>query len=755
MARILDTSLATKRVKPLTNIALEIGQEIQLEVNLADFLQKNKDKEATFNRNLEKRQGIKYRIAYTQANFRRFNHQRLHYSNTALIHLGARLIDLVVSSSCLFETKQVEKYTTVVPSDWLMKTWEKNAKLLEHYSHEYIPCVIKPAKWTNPWHGGYYGDLLPFATLLKKDLNLNSFARDYKKLLGVLDLTPIYTSLNGLQETPYKINGFILNTIREIVRGNGGLGGIPQTEPLPQLPPLTGDYTEQELREHRAKMSNIVHKERSRQGRMLRLNATLAAVQKYKQYEKIYFPWNLDYRGRCYCFVSFISPQGDDMGKSLLVFSEPTPCKNKDDWELLAIHGANCAGIDKVTFKDRIKWIKDNEEHILASAKDPIGYKWWSEVAENDSPFSFLAFCKEWERLQDYLKINDTCIGFKSNIAIAFDGSCSGLQHYSALLRDKTGGQAVNLTADNNQVSDIYQIVADKVNKKLLQDALEGTTDHAYTTKQGRPFVSLGTQTLARQWLMFSRLKFNQDGITRKVCKRSVMTLPYGSGKYGFEQNIIEDIITPFKIDYPDEVVFTNTKKAARYMAELIWGAIGKTVEKALEGMAYLKELARLTVKNKSVVCWSTPNGLPVQQHYTTYKIKQTKCKVSGKNHNLYIKDHDGNIDKKRQCQAIAPNYIHSLDATHLQMIVNSCLKEGITNFAFIHDSFGTDLGNARRLFHIIREEFVKLYDNVDHLERFTKEMSELIPKGTKLPEKPSFGTLDIKEVLKSDYCFA
>ena len=84
--------------------------------------------------------------------------------------------------------------------------------------------------------------------------------------------------------------------------------------------------------------------------------------------------------------------------------------------------------------------------------------------------------------------------------------------------------------------------------------------------------------------------------------------------------------------------------------------------------------------------------------------------------------------------------------------------QRGNNNFAMIHDSFGTDLAHAGELFKITREEFVNLYENHDYFQNFLEDIAYLLDEKTKkaLEEsKPSFGKLDIKEVMNSDFCFA
>ncbi|MGM2596731.1 DNA-directed RNA polymerase, partial [Bacillus cereus group sp. Bce035] len=78
----------------------------------------------------------------------------------------------------------------------------------------------------------------------------------------------------------------------------------------------------------------------------------------------------------------------------------------------------------------------------------------------------------------------------------------------------------------STEVQDIYRLVADEVNKLLAADAEFGTENSVELkedkkTGDMREVLVLGTKTLAKGW--------NTYGVTRKVTKRSVMTLPYGS----------------------------------------------------------------------------------------------------------------------------------------------------------------------------------------------------------------------------------
>src|SRR5690606_32168686 len=83
-------------------------------------------------------------------------------------------------------------------------------------------------------------------------------------------------------------------------------------------------------------------------------------------------------------------------------------------------------------------------------AADPISYREWTDA---DVPFQFLAWCFEYA---DYKR---NPVEFTSRIPLGQDGSCNGLQHFSAMLRDSAGGRATNLLPDVIQ-HDIYGLVA-------------------------------------------------------------------------------------------------------------------------------------------------------------------------------------------------------------------------------------------------------------------------------------------------------
>lgn len=764
----------TTILNTLSNLATVLGGTLKKEAEAEEYV-KNTDKGNAkyFDVGLSKRVGTYYKEQYATKAFTLKKFVPTVLEDDRMTKLAVKLIEMCVSGSGYFavgysehknKKGKIERIKAIHAKQWLIDTWNKNIKLLAFNKYRYAPCVISPKPWDSVWNGGYYGVNAKFTQFIRQDFyKKNIFLTNYLEKLEQLDMSWLFNVVNHLQNTPFIINEDILNVCLDIMSNHGTLGGLPSTDDLPELPRLINP-TEEELKKHKVKLTAMYKRDRARQSKLLRTNCTLAVAKKYSKYEKVYFPWNMDYRGRLYPMPTEINPQGDDLQKSLLLFAEPEPLTDNECLKWFYIAGAGFAGLDKKPFQERINWILEHENQIISSAKAPLEFIWWDEVAGDESPLCFLSFCFEFKRLRAYQADHaGSAIGFKTGLHISFDGTCSGLQHFSMLLADEIGGKAVNLVPDET-VHDIYQVVADKVNIVLKKDVVSGTEDtykidkktgEVLTDSEGNKKIQYGTKELATQWMMYGKEKFGTDGIKRKVCKRSVMTLAYGSGRYGFSENLKSDIIKPWQDEHEDNPIFLDKSQASNYMAGLIWDAVSTTVVKAVEGMSWMQSIAREISKNGEAIAWMSPNGLPIQQNKFETDMIPFKLRFSGVNTRIYLPKETGNIDKRGQVQAISPNFIHSMDACHMQRVINSEYEKGNKNFFMIHDSFGTDLAHANSLFNTIRDELVKMYDGKNYLEEWLEDVSYLLPEGADIKDIPIKGRLDIQKVKESKYCFA
>ena len=736
LSTLMDNMMRRKELF-MSNVSQWIGKEIQDEYNLTRYLSQKPSREPIVTKGIDQRVQSFYRRAYAIAWMKRDGYQAPKWDKQDLMQLAASLINIIITTTNYFEYNQQGTALHIQPTQSLLDAWSTNEDNVVANSYRLCPTIIPPKPWTTYDDGGYYGELQSISTLLRFHDQRTVFGKKYLKKLGQMELAGVRKAINSIQATPWKINKKVLAVIQDVMELGGGRAGIPYINEAPKPMVLPEEPTEEQLKEYRKVMVGYYKDETRRKSLALRALGNINLAKEYAKYDKIYFPCNMDFRGRVYPIPNF-SFQGDDLNKGLILFADAPACEDMEDINWLAVHGANLAGVDKVSYDDRIQWVKDNELEILASALDPLANTFWMN---QDEPCQFLAFCFEWQAWKQWEIEHGSPKGFVSGIPVAFDGTCSGLQHFSAILRDPVGGAAVNLLP-SDKPNDIYGVVAVKVNAAIDEDLQIGTLDDVVDTK-----IKFGTKTLAQLWRMY--------GVTRKVTKRSVMTLAYGSKEYGFRDQIFEDIIKKDMQEQKDASVFTdeNCWQASAYMAKLIWNAVRTTVVAAVDGMKWLQDCAKLVTKKGQVVTWTTPMGLPVQQSYMECVSTQVRLRCAGKNIRLYGLNVTGNIDKRAQAQGVAPNFIHSMDASHLQLTVCNAVDAGIRHFAMIHDSYGAPVAQAKTMYKAVRQSFIEMYTEQDVLENFKNDMELL--SDSKLPSIPAKGTLNLTDILDSRYIFS
>lgn len=736
------------------NIGSKIGMELESEVQAMAFFD-DKDNVKRFGKSLDSRVGFSYRRIFMEHVYNGVGMEFVKHTDKEKTALGMQLLAILVETTDFFVFGEDVKdnkaqQLQIMPTDIFLKAVSKAEDKSISLAIKYVPTIIPPKPWTDFWTGGYYGALSQHSTLMRyiPYARSSQTRKLYSSRLNELDLSNIYSAVNAIQATAYKINKPVLEVIKHYLSVGGGVAGLAETKPLEQLPRFPHAYDEikeneellKQFKAHKKKMVEIIHKENQRKGKALRAVMILKVAEDFAKYDSIWFPMNIDFRGRVYPIPTGLNPQGDDMTKALLQYAGPVPVSAEDapdSLKWLSIHGAGLAGHDKIPLEDRIAWVEENKQNILSSAENPLDFPWWQE---QDKPWQFLAWAMEYKRALEYLDSHGTLAGFDCRCTIAYDGTCSGLQHYSCLLRDPVGGSAVNLI-DHDKPSDIYREVSDKVLTMVKKDVMEGTTK-GKERKDGT--FGPGTKQMAEAWLA--------HGINRKVCKRPVMTLAYGSGQYGFADQIYEDTTR----DSP-HFAGVGDRQAAQYLAKLTWKAVQTTVVAAIEGMECLKKIASALAKADMPVEWVTPMGLPIQQMYLARKTESFRLRLGNSStlYRIYVTTVSDNedVDRHKQATGVAPNFIHSLDATHLMMSINEASRQGCVNFSTVHDSFGTSLGEAARLRRIIRQELVRLYTEHDPLADFLRHAEELLgePLDIELPEK---GSLDINCILDSKFVF-
>jgi len=570
-----------------------------------------------------------------------------------------------------------------------------------------LPCLVQPDDWISNDSGGYW---TPKLRVRYQFVKLNNRGHKIKPFEAGLALP--MKAVNAIQSTPWRVNPNVKPVLVEV--WSKGLGcGLPLNKPL-DIPtcPIIGkekeDFTEDEMEvfqrwKHEAAQMHIAEKERI--SKSFQVASTMQLASEFCNEDRIYFPFQTDTRGRMYAIPSGMSPQGPNFGKGLLEFAEGRPLGAGVDWWL--VHGANVLGKDKISYTARAQYMRDNLDEFVRVANDPIGTReLWGNA---DKPWQFLAWCFE---ARGFAYEGES---FVSHLPVALDGSCNGLQHFSAMLRDHIGGKATNLM-DAELPADIYKAVADVCIAKLM----------------------LEDDPLAKRWLQF--------GIDRSLCKKPVMTMPYGSTRQACMQSVYGCIVEK------DKEFFPKAFKAAVYLTKFIWDSIGEVVVAARTAMDWLRKAAGTVSKAGHPLIWTAPSGFRVKQLYSNTEIRRIETTLGGCPVALNVADRPVGISAYRMRNGASPNFVHSMDAAHLVLTVNAARDHGIQNFACIHDDFGTHACDTPDFFRIIREEFVGMYEKHDPLEEMRASVKGYAD--IDLPEVPQHGALDIRGVLESKYFF-
>lgn len=725
----------TKRLT-LTHAAINVGSLIEDEVRFRYFENQN----AAFYNSVYNR--VKMKSSYD-------------YRRTVLIHsmgkadipweswitsdklqLGQLCINLLADSTKYIEIKPLstvkkDKTYFVLATQETLDWLEKEHKRCELLTPTFMPMVVPPKDWTTPYDGGYYGCLKNRLKLVK------TFNHSYLEELENIEMPEVYRAINAIQKTAWKINTPVLEILETFWDSDSEVANLPPREDRqPRRCPFPSDLKAKEMamdqleifRDWKREAATIYESNVMNRSKRLLISKILYIANKFKDEPEIFFPHMLDFRGRVYAVPHFLNPQGPDVAKALLTFALGKPIQNEKAAHWLAIHGANVYGYDKVSLADRVQFIQDMEAEILAIAAHPLENLKWTEA---DKPWQFLAFCFEWAGFihEGY--------GFVSHLPVALDGSCNGLQHFSAMLRDEIGGQAVNLLP-SDKPEDIYQRVADVVIQKLQIEIETGTPN----------------ATMAQNWLSF--------GINRKMTKRPVMILPYGGTRHACRE-YIEAYVRESLIEGKENPFAANDREnifdACLYLAGIVWESIGEVVVAAREVMGWLRKASSYASQEGLPVNWTTPSGFPVQQAYKELRTRRIRTQLSG---NLLkpilhsITEYTDTIDKRRQANGISPNFVHSMDAAALHLYVNQASQHGIESFSLIHDSYGTLAADTEVSAQCIREVFVTMYQE-DVLETFRTELLDLLSprNANKLPLIPPKGTLDLEAVKQSVFFFA
>ncbi|KAF3033309.1 DNA-directed RNA polymerase [Didymella heteroderae] len=608
---------------------------------------------------------------------------------------------------------------------WVVPHHEIMTKLRNEPVHNIVsvrlPMVVPPKPWSSFDNGGYYTMSTKVVRQKAGDQSQKAYA---STAIDNGDMKQVLAGLDVLGKVPWQINKPVFDVMAEVWNSGEALAGIvPEKVDMerPADPPADADFIARtawgkKLKEYENYKSGL-HAQRCFQNFQLEVASAMANEK------EMYFPHSVDFRGRAYPIPPILNHIGSDVARGLLKFANGKELGSVGlQW--LKVHLANLAGFDKASLRDREQFAMDNMNEIIDSATNPLGgRRWWAKA---EDPWQCLACCME---LKNAFDLPDPT-RYVSQLPVHQDGTCNGLQHYAALGGDQAGARQVNLEP-SDRPQDIYTGVAELVKEMVDIEAEQGVV----------------------------AAKFIQGHISRKVVKRTVMTNVYGVTFMGAKQQVHDELKHMFP-NFKETKELRSLIAVAMYVAYKIFEALGKIfngaqeiqywlgecgdrittsitaeqvqqIKRAFEGKAptvqkkyRAEKISKSSAKGlqkaaevfKTGIIWTTPLKMPIVQPYR--KDSVTTIRTPLQDITVQKRAASDIVDKRKQLQAFPPNFIHSLDASHMLLSALKCDEMGL-DFAAVHDSFWTHACDIPNLNVILRDAFVRM-----HSEDITKRLA-------------------------------
>lgn len=359
-------------------------------------------------------------------------------------------------------------------------------------------------------------------------------------------------------------------------------------------------------------------------------------------------------------------------------------------------------------------------------------------INKAESKIQFVSFCLVMRRLNE----NPNAV---VRLPVFLDATCSGLQHLAGLLRDFELGEKVNITP-KEKPEDLYESLVEPINNLINKYGDE----------------NIGYSNL-------SNVKIN-----RKIVKPPIMTTTYNVTIKGVADQIKNSLTkikieahTFYKVETKDNDYVNISFIEVWKMAEIIHSIIFNKFPSLRLIYDYFLDIVKLMLKLSIPIVWFTPSGLKITQHYNRSKKKKLSLSFFGKNTTMVFREWSNLVDKQKQVNAIIPNIIHSLDASHLISVL--CKSKNLDFYPVItvHDCFGTLPNKLDKLSFIVRKEFVLQYIKEDFLVTFDNRIRQFIIDNNysivdnkviteknkyNFPILPKLGNLNLKDIERAVY---
>lgn len=574
----------------------------------------------------------------------------------------------------------------------------------------HLPMVVEPLPWTGFEKGAYQESPVPLVRLKAGEKDQRLYA---EAAIAKGDMNQVAKGLDVLGRTAWRINRPVLSVFLEVWNSGEALADVPPLHPQIPVPKEPEPSSDSLVRRNWIKeIKTAQNLKQSYHSVRCFMNFQLEIARAYRDQE-FFFPHNVDFRGRAYPIPPYLNHMGADHVRGLLRFSKGKELGERGlMW--LKVHLSNVYGYDKASLNDRESFATDNLDNIFDSAHNPLkGKRWWLEA---EDPWQCLAACME---LTAALESPDPT-KFISSLPVHQDGTCNGLQHYAALGGDSWGARQVNLMP-GEKPADVYSAVADLVIKALDEDIGRGN-------EMAKALHGKIKRKVVKQTVMTNVYGVTYSGAKKQVLKQLDALYPDLRRVSGIDAGLLSSYVTT-KIFNALSTMFRGAHDIQYWLGE-IGGRVCRALtaeqlktieeqgrEQPTTGQSKLTSEAILSMM-RSTIIWTTPLRMPIVQPYR--KTSSTVITTCMQSLVLNKPDRFDPVNRRKQLQAFPPNFIHSLDASHMILSALECDALGLT-FAAVHDSFWTHATDVDTMNTVLRGAFIRIHSE-DVIKRLAEE---------------------------------
>lgn len=581
------------------------------------------------------------------------------------------------------------------------------------------PMVCKPLRHTNlvSMKGGYLTHRSP---LMKRPVKIDGVIHPY--ITGFKDKA-FFDLINAHQEVGYKINQSLLSALPVLIEAGVQVDGLHYD--VEALFATMQDDIAQEIND---KNNNAIESFGEdayilTEGQIKSITKgyyidakqqvnnffnTVNIATEYAEFNEFYYPIFLDNRARVYYYAKYLNPQGSELHKALLQFSEGAVMNDESIIESLFAFG-NALGLDKKVEKVRLDGANALLPVIMRG--DVV------EIVSHLDPEQALTGLAIALDIKGYYDAKARGEAYTTHQPLHVDSCNSGSQLNGLLLLDKKNCTLSNIL--NTETDDLYDTYLEVA--KGLHETMKADTSGVF-----KPFLD------------------NPQIFERKVFKLSSMTRSNYGASY---LTCSGDIKIQMKARHRE---FWNSISTAH--KKVFINAAIKEVDASLPASNNYKKFAnaliKAAVKRDGVLAFHSPcNGFPVVLRENVEEIQMVSYRemLTGKRKTYNFKTYTNELNATRSVTSGVPSITHHMDSA---VIISVKAKCGDIPMTTIHDSIAVLAGSVRsKLLPAIRDTYYematgKIFENIVEQLGFDIKV-------------PYTGDLDVELIKKSLYLYS